>query len=68
MSKYEPERDECRETELSEALEAHTRHREGGRLTRDEQKALHKWTGEGEFEGLKTTIRAVRSSEIFAFV
>ncbi|MBT3267858.1 FHA domain-containing protein [Candidatus Poribacteria bacterium] len=60
MNRYDADRDECREGELSEALEAHTRYREGNRLTRDEQKALHKWTGDGEFEGLKTTIRAVR--------
>ena len=63
MNRYDSG-DECRETELSEALEAHARYREGNRLTRDEQKALHKWTGEGEFEGLKTTIRAVRKEKM----
>jgi len=63
MNRYDSG-DECRETELSEALEAHARYREGNRLTRDEQKALHKWTGEGEFESLKTTIRAVRKEKM----
>lgn len=60
MNRYDADGEDCREQELADALEAHTRYREGSSLTRDEQKALHKWTGDREFEELKDTIRAVR--------
>jgi pSer/pThr/pTyr-binding forkhead associated (FHA) protein len=60
MTRYDANGEDCREQELADALEAHTRYCEGSALTRDEQKALHKWTGDGEFEDAKDTIRVVR--------
>ena len=49
-----------REREMADAIEAYTRHLSGAELTRNERDALHKWTGNRQFEEMKNAVLLLR--------